>query len=569
VPFKQKTEAKPAVTRMLEAFELGRMHTDHDVNAGVRTPEVAEESRSLTAEEAKVYSSLQYHTLDLKQHEIRLIEIVPNLSPVSGRIQCRIWHAKPGCDYKALSYTWGPSELYRMININRRGFAVRENLWHFLNATRLRRLKCSLWIDAVSIDQDNVTERNHQVQYMGHIYSQASQVIIWLGLATEGTNALVRHLLRSQQQRFLEAHCETRHLHEIHVSHALIDAGAQDLYQRDYWLRTWVIQEILLAKELVVFIGAETIAWRYVSAFLLFGESRMASKLEHVIPSSDSADVLRTTHAYRIFQQRVVFQGTMHSHPLISLLRQFAHSQCRDTRDRVFGLLGLAEQGEDFPVDYNMAKSDLFTYTLNFCGGAAELATARKLARILELTAHELDAQDMPDYQNIITSVTRFVTGIRITIFCYHCNQNIILPDDEELPLRPYYSAVMCCLRDADMDEHLFFPGSSEQYYMQLESVGLPAHHMTQDAQLQAMKTLFSYCSLSSLSSNPKSAYLRVSKKHYVYLLSDTRSRAMLLHGRTPLLRHKVDVLEKLQRVDRQRVTQMDGSEHSEGEQSD
>lgn len=250
-----------------------------------------------------------------------------------------------------------------MIDIDHKEFAVRENLWHFLNAARLRGLKCSLWIDAVSIDQDDVTERNHQVQYMGNIYSQACQVIIWLGLATEGTNALVRHLLRSQQQRFLEAHHETRHLHEIHVSHALIDAGAQDLYQRDYWLRTWVIQEILLAKELVVFIGAETIAWRYVSGFLLFGEGQLGSKLEHVIPSSAPADVLRITHAYRIFRQRMVFQGTMHSHPLVSLLRQFAHSQCRDTRDRVFGLLGLVEQGEGFPVDYNMAKSDLFTYT--------------------------------------------------------------------------------------------------------------------------------------------------------------------------------------------------------------
>ena len=277
VPFKQRTEVKPAVTRMLEAFEFGRMHIDHDVNAGVRTPEIAEQSGALTFQEAKLCALFQYHTLDLKQHEIRLIEIEPNLSLVSGRIQCRLRHAKPGCDYKALSYTWGPSELYRMININQKGFAVRENLWHFLNATRLRGLKCSLWIDAVSIDQDNVTERNHQVQYMGHIYSQASQVIVWLGLATEGTNALARHMFRSQQQQYdLEAHQAICCLHEIHGSHALLAAGAQDLFQRDYWLRTWIIQEILLAKELVVYIGAKTIAWWYVSKFLL--ESRYTGR---------------------------------------------------------------------------------------------------------------------------------------------------------------------------------------------------------------------------------------------------------------------------------------------------
>ena len=348
-----------------------------------------------------------------------------------------------------------------MININHRGFAVRENLWHFLNAARLRGLKCSLWIDAVSIDQDNVTERNHQVQYMGHIYSQASQVIVWLGLATEGTNALARHLLRSQQQRPLEAYRETRHLHEIHVSHALIDAGAQDLYQRDYWLRTWVIQEILLAKELVVFIGAETIAWRYVSAFLLLGEGRLGSKLEHVIPSSDSADVLRTTHAYRILQQRMTFEWTMHSYSLASLLRQFAHSQCRDIRDRIFGLLGLVEQGEDFPVDYNMTKLDLFTYTMNFCGRATNLAIARNLARLLKLNENELElsvSKRMEDqvllpYLNNITSVTRVDT--LWPMICYNCNQNIILPNGAGTSFG--VKNVICCLRDAQMDEHLFF----------------------------------------------------------------------------------------------------------------
>ena len=501
------------------------MLTDQDFNAGVRTPEMDEQSEALTLQEAKLCALFQYDILDPNQHEIRLIEIDPNLSPVSGRIQCRIWHAKPSCDYSALSYTWGPSELYRMIDINHKEFAVRENLWHFLNAARLRGLKCSLWIDAVSIDQDDVTERNHQVQYMGHIYSQACQVIIWLGLATEGTNALVRHLLRSQQQRFLEAHCETRHRHEIHVSHALIDAGAQDLYQRDYWLRTWVIQEILLAKELVVFIGAETIAWRYVSAFLLFGEGRLGSKLEHVIPSSDSADVLRTTHAYRILRQRMSFPGTMHSHNLDSLIRQFAHTQCRDVRDRIFGLLGLVEMGEDFPVDYSMTKVDLFRYTLEFCGRATKVAAARELARLLDLRESELNDQKMPANQNIIINVTRVDT--QHPMICYHCNQNIILPNRaENSSRRADVEIVMCCLRDADMDEHLFFSGPFKTSFMRLKTLGLPAHSMAQDGQLPAITRFFSSPSLSLKS---KAAYLLLPKKHYVYLLSDTRGRAMLL----------------------------------------
>lgn len=38
-----------------------------------------------------------------------------------------------------------------------------------------------LWIDAICIDQGNVTEKNHQVQRMGVIYAGVKMVMIWLG----------------------------------------------------------------------------------------------------------------------------------------------------------------------------------------------------------------------------------------------------------------------------------------------------------------------------------------------------------------------------------------------------
>ncbi|KAF2756255.1 hypothetical protein EJ05DRAFT_488040 [Pseudovirgaria hyperparasitica] len=38
-----------------------------------------------------------------------------------------------------------------------------------------------LWIDQLCIDQGNVSERSQQVEMMEHIYSQASEILIWLG----------------------------------------------------------------------------------------------------------------------------------------------------------------------------------------------------------------------------------------------------------------------------------------------------------------------------------------------------------------------------------------------------
>ena len=75
-------------------------------------------------------------------------------------------------------------------------FAVRERAWLFLNgvrvnvpasaATAIRRMRlpdqdCTLWIDAVCINQADNSERSAQVALMGSIYKIASGNLIYLG----------------------------------------------------------------------------------------------------------------------------------------------------------------------------------------------------------------------------------------------------------------------------------------------------------------------------------------------------------------------------------------------------
>jgi hypothetical protein len=52
-----------------------------------------------------------------------------------------------------------------------------------------------IWIDAISINQANVQERNSQVSMMGNIYRRASVVRIWLGLATHDYCTALRVLI--------------------------------------------------------------------------------------------------------------------------------------------------------------------------------------------------------------------------------------------------------------------------------------------------------------------------------------------------------------------------------------
>lgn len=83
--------------------------------------------------------------------------------------------------YYCLSYTWEPSRPQHQVWLNKKPFLVGYNLWLFLNSARSAGLNTPIWIDAISIDQENVEQRNQSVSRMGDIYANAERVFLWLG----------------------------------------------------------------------------------------------------------------------------------------------------------------------------------------------------------------------------------------------------------------------------------------------------------------------------------------------------------------------------------------------------
>jgi len=83
-------------------------------------------------------------------------------------------------DYEALSYTWGSSGTDIHIELDGQDSSIRPNLAYALAALRRSEPRV-LWVDALCINQNNIHERNHQVEQMGEIYRQARRVLAWLG----------------------------------------------------------------------------------------------------------------------------------------------------------------------------------------------------------------------------------------------------------------------------------------------------------------------------------------------------------------------------------------------------
>jgi hypothetical protein len=157
-----------------------------------------------------------FQPLDQTTQMIRLVKIfnTPNYNEIVSSL-FSAWAQKPCifevfsfdiCSrYTALSYTWGPPNPTASILIDGSLFCARENLHLALQAIRKRSSIASddIWtsypkfycMDGLCINQDDVLERNRQVNLMSQIYSHASLVRIWLGPEAEDSNLAMDFLL--------------------------------------------------------------------------------------------------------------------------------------------------------------------------------------------------------------------------------------------------------------------------------------------------------------------------------------------------------------------------------------
>jgi hypothetical protein len=128
-----------------------------------------------------------YTPIDSENGEIRLIEL--HSGGFHDTIVMQLVASNLANDdhsYEALSYVWGQEVAATKAILNGTPITITSNLDCALRHLRLTLVKRTLWIDAVSTNQEDLHERGHQVQIMGDIYATAQGVIVWLGPVDQG-----------------------------------------------------------------------------------------------------------------------------------------------------------------------------------------------------------------------------------------------------------------------------------------------------------------------------------------------------------------------------------------------
>ncbi|KAH8802456.1 heterokaryon incompatibility protein-domain-containing protein [Xylogone sp. PMI_703] len=350
-------------------------------------------------------SYFTYHPMTPDKKRIRLVDILPEThfsSPENPEtrpaadipVSCILFHTslEDAPPYTALSYHWGPMTPTRPIIVGGASFQVTENLAIVLRHLRLRDERRIVWIDALSIDQNNNIEKSEQIAQMREIYSRAASVISWLGPSGSGSN-LAMQWIRKYGGQSLELGIGTkpekqlvRILNALATGESDMDEGVRafaedlksqllpanlkrpevihalsDLFGRPYWSRVWVVQEMASAPTLKFVCGHEIAtedefhhALRLVRNLAYYHSLHATQDDMPMMPGEE----LITRNPIIMFK----FRRAAEPLPLIYLIRSLRYFKATDPRDKIYSLLGIAQDTKTLGLypDYQVACREVY-----------------------------------------------------------------------------------------------------------------------------------------------------------------------------------------------------------------
>ncbi|KAK7957259.1 HET-domain-containing protein [Apiospora aurea] len=172
-------------------------------------------SASLSVLQGLGRGNKRLHSQSLKSTQDRIRVLL--LQPAENHddpLFCSLHHLSLGQneEFEPLSYCWGDAGKMESVTIDAEpvgGSSLRipvaQSIVEALRQLRLPDKPRRLWIDQLCINQDDRDEKTQQVGLMSRVYSEASTVHIWLGLADRATAAalaVVRDIYNYDRETF-------------------------------------------------------------------------------------------------------------------------------------------------------------------------------------------------------------------------------------------------------------------------------------------------------------------------------------------------------------------------------
>ena len=228
-------------------------------------------------------------------------------------------------------------------------------------------------MDALCINQLDDDEKGHQVQMMKKIYETAEMVIVWLGMGTKHTDEAMRMLnLRNEDPK----QCLT--------DADLADKEALGLYYlysgATYWKRVWILQEFVVARDYVVLCNR---ALATKEAFERLPRVCQDYSTGSVLWFVFSGCPVVTMVALRDSRYSVSRPPVILDNWLDVLWRK--GFRATDSRDYIFAILGISDDGDSIVVDYKLSQWEVFCAALSITTGNGEIPLRGRISNTIRV----------------------------------------------------------------------------------------------------------------------------------------------------------------------------------------
>lgn len=285
-------------------------------------------------------------------------------------------------DYCALSYVWGSPDNTIPIFVDGYEFGATKSLaaaLQYISSMLQKDGVLLLWIDAISINQQDIQERNQQVAAMTEIYESAEFITSWLGeehvKGIEYLDELGRFATaRDEDPKSLETK-RPKVDFETHVKGRYQDIKAAiTLLCHSYWERVWTVQEYSSPKPGLFLSGT---SWMD-KGVLTPGLRLYTQSLKMVARAYER----QGNDAFFVDASLQQVQKIIHHHSLayiranpsavspelldsFRLLLRFWKLKSTDPRDKVYAPLAMSKSSQGLldaiKVDYRVSVAELYT----------------------------------------------------------------------------------------------------------------------------------------------------------------------------------------------------------------
>lgn len=332
-------------------------------------------------------NNYEYRSLDPEAHQIRLLQIQKS-SDESLPITVSLRHVSLDDEqhFNALSYTWGDETPTTQIAIHdgeTLGFvSARRNLLEFLKEARQSTGEWSsewIWIDQISINQDDQNERGHQVSQMGKLYSIAQMTLVWPWSWPESSVEPEQTTPATSQLDMNKLLCDDAHLTAVwkrskkpEFPLLLLRHLTFGLYVRlreaPYWKRLWIIQEIVLARQCFIMISGKLWDLKHfirLATWLIYLRRRDEDE-EGVTFLWNLMNIvdLRTSRRKSLDRKILRVLGSSIPYGWDKALLMSSEKHYTVPLDRVYGVMGLLHKDLHIQPDYEITERELLRQIL-------------------------------------------------------------------------------------------------------------------------------------------------------------------------------------------------------------